>query len=81
MFTAVPPTGTLRDPLVSRTGTRKGSLAMPASIRRNFGSAHADGRHFTFVDGSVRSISYEIDDRTHRRLAHRADGTVAHEGE
>jgi hypothetical protein len=32
MCTAVPPTGTLRDPLGSRTSTRNGALAMPASI-------------------------------------------------
>jgi DNA-binding NtrC family response regulator len=36
MFTAVPPTRTLRDPLGSRTSTRNGSIAMPASIERRF---------------------------------------------
>jgi prepilin-type N-terminal cleavage/methylation domain-containing protein/prepilin-type processing-associated H-X9-DG protein len=40
----------------------------------NFGSAHATGCNMAMCDGSVRSISYEIDLETHGYLAHREDG-------
>jgi prepilin-type N-terminal cleavage/methylation domain-containing protein len=39
-----------------------------------FGSAHAASCHFAMCDGSVRSVSYDVDPETHRRLGHRADG-------
>ena len=39
-----------------------------------FGSAHPGGFNMVFVDGSVRSISYDIDHLTHRWLANRLDG-------
>ena len=39
-----------------------------------FGSAHSLAWHAAMCDASVRSISYEIDPETHRRLGNRMDG-------
>jgi prepilin-type N-terminal cleavage/methylation domain-containing protein/prepilin-type processing-associated H-X9-DG protein len=39
-----------------------------------FGSAHSNGVHVAFCDGSVTMISYAIDPITHDRLSDRADG-------
>jgi prepilin-type processing-associated H-X9-DG protein len=44
---------------------------------RSFGSAHGDGCHFVFCDGSVRRVSYTIDAVIHSRLANRKDGSSA----
>ncbi len=41
-----------------------------------FGSAHSGGYNAALCDGSVRSISYSIDQSVHRRLANRMDGEV-----
>jgi prepilin-type processing-associated H-X9-DG protein len=41
---------------------------------RRFGSAHAGGCQFVMCDGSVRTISYQIDGEIHRRLGNRKDG-------
>jgi len=38
-----------------------------------FGSAHSAGCYFAFCDGSVRTISYDIDRQTHCRNGHRED--------
>jgi prepilin-type processing-associated H-X9-DG protein len=42
----------------------------------SFGSAHASGINAIFADGSVTSISYDIDRETFNRLGHRFDGEV-----
>ena len=44
---------------------------------RRFGSAHPSAFQMSFCDGSVHSISYDIDSNAHRSLAHRFDGGIA----
>jgi prepilin-type N-terminal cleavage/methylation domain-containing protein len=45
---------------------------------QGFGSAHPGGWHAVFCDGSVRGLSYDVDEQTHRRYASRFDGqTIA----
>ena len=41
---------------------------------RGFGSAHTSGLNMSFCDGSVRTISYQIDRKIHRNLGNRKDG-------
>jgi hypothetical protein len=41
-----------------------------------FGSAHAASMHMAMCDGSLQSISYDIDRDVHRYLASRLDGQV-----
>ena len=41
---------------------------------RLFGSAHPAVVHMVLCDGSVRGISYDIDETTHKRLSNRHDG-------
>jgi prepilin-type N-terminal cleavage/methylation domain-containing protein/prepilin-type processing-associated H-X9-DG protein len=42
-----------------------------------FGAAHPGGWNASFCDGSVRTISYDIDWRVHRDMGNRADGNIA----
>ena len=41
-----------------------------------FGSAHTNGIHMAFCDGSVQMIHYTIDPKAHRCLGNRQDGMV-----
>ena len=41
---------------------------------KSFGGPHPGGCQFVFCDGSVHSISFSIDEATHRRLGNRQDG-------
>jgi prepilin-type N-terminal cleavage/methylation domain-containing protein len=41
-----------------------------------FGSAHSDGLYFVLCDGSVRFISYNINEQVYRHLANRQDGVA-----
>ena len=41
-----------------------------------FGSAHSQGAHFVFCDGSVKLINYNIDLTTYQNLGSRNSGTV-----
>jgi prepilin-type processing-associated H-X9-DG protein len=43
-------------------------------FRLRFGSPHSSGCNFAFCDGSVRTVSYQIDPEVHRRLGNRKDG-------
>jgi len=44
--------------------------------RYAFGSAHSGGLNMAFCDGSVQTISYDINSDTHRFMASRLDGNV-----
>lgn len=41
-----------------------------------FGSAHTGGLNMSLCDGSVRTVSYDIDGTVHRNMANRMDGQV-----
>jgi hypothetical protein len=43
-----------------------------------FGSAHAGVFYAALCDGSVRGVSYSIDQNTHRHLGNRSDGQPVH---
>jgi prepilin-type processing-associated H-X9-DG protein len=42
-----------------------------------FGSAHPSSFQMAFCDGSVQSITYDIDPVAHRAQAHRFEGDIA----
>ena len=46
------------------------SVANPAA----FGSAHRAGCNMAYADGTVRTLSYSIDETLHSRLSCRNDG-------
>ncbi|HEX4414596.1 MAG TPA: DUF1559 domain-containing protein [Lacipirellulaceae bacterium] len=63
------------DTLASSQPTHDGpDLDAGGSDPRRFGSAHPTVFQMVFCDGSVHSITYDIDAATHRALAHRFDG-------
>jgi len=41
-----------------------------------FGSRHATGCNFTFCDGSVQTVNYEVDPTVFSYLGNRADGQI-----
>ena len=58
-------------------GTPSVSMLNPAPVMAGFGSAHSQGCHFVFCDGSVKMISYQVDYPTYKSLGVRNDGTVS----
>jgi prepilin-type N-terminal cleavage/methylation domain-containing protein/prepilin-type processing-associated H-X9-DG protein len=44
------------------------------SLPHEFGAAHAGGMNAVFADGSVHTISYEVNREMFNRLGHRSDG-------
>lgn len=48
-------------------------------VKESFGSAHIGGCNFVMCDGSVRTISYDVDAKSHRQFANRADSEVINE--
>jgi prepilin-type N-terminal cleavage/methylation domain-containing protein/prepilin-type processing-associated H-X9-DG protein len=43
------------------------------TVDQFFGSAHQDGCHFAYCDGSVQFVSYDVEPLVHWRSAHRSD--------
>jgi prepilin-type processing-associated H-X9-DG protein len=39
-----------------------------------FGGPHAAGCNMVFCDGSIHTVSYQIEGKTNKDFAHRADG-------
>jgi hypothetical protein len=58
---------------VSATPLFDGVLVTNEVTVGRYGSAHADCWNVSFCDGSVRSLSYDIDANIHRDLGNRAD--------
>jgi prepilin-type processing-associated H-X9-DG protein len=46
-----------------------------AELWYRFGSAHPSGLHMAFCDGSVQTISYDMDGLTYKKLGSRDEGT------
>jgi prepilin-type N-terminal cleavage/methylation domain-containing protein len=49
----------------------------PERVGIPFGSAHPNGLHMLLCDGSVQSVSYEIDAEVHRRFGNRHDDQIS----
>jgi prepilin-type processing-associated H-X9-DG protein len=47
--------------------------ADPRGLHDRFGGPHASGCQMAMVDGSVTTVSYDVDPDVHRRSGHRAD--------
>ncbi|MCC6491675.1 MAG: DUF1559 domain-containing protein [Pirellulales bacterium] len=50
-----------------------------ARVHFRFGSAHPGGCNLAMCDGSVQSVSYDIDPEVHRQSGHRSDGGAPRE--
>lgn len=61
--------------IVELTPIRDSQAEVTDSFYR-FGSAHPNGWNVAFCDGSVLTVSYEIDWQIHRDLGNRMDGNV-----
>jgi prepilin-type N-terminal cleavage/methylation domain-containing protein len=64
------------DRIVELTPIHDSNSDAPDALGR-FGSAHPTGWNASFCDGSVRTMSYDIDWQVHRDLGNRMDGNVA----
>lgn len=53
-----------------------GVYEQPIVAHQVFGSAHPGGCHFLMLDGSVHSISYEVDLSVYHLIGNRADGQI-----
>ncbi|MGD9632919.1 MAG: DUF1559 domain-containing protein [Pirellulales bacterium] len=64
-------------PTVDRQEFYQPQQDTPGSDNRlAFGSAHSGGLNMAMCDGSVQTLSYDVDPLTHRYLANRFDGEV-----
>jgi prepilin-type processing-associated H-X9-DG protein len=59
-----------------RDASGTGAYGLTGLGTYNFGSAHSSGFNMSMCDGSVRNIGYNIDERVHRCLCNRDDGTA-----
>jgi len=66
----------IRDPPVQDT---IGGRLLPRYVE-SFGSAHASGAQMAFCDGSIHTISYDIDPKIHSYLGRRNDGEAIPSG-
>jgi prepilin-type N-terminal cleavage/methylation domain-containing protein len=64
------------DRIVELSPIRDTQNNAPDALGR-FGAAHANGWNAAYCDGSVQTISYDIDWQVHRDLGNRVDGNLA----
>jgi prepilin-type N-terminal cleavage/methylation domain-containing protein/prepilin-type processing-associated H-X9-DG protein len=64
----------------SLSGTSNNALYGPSADVVNFGSAHSAGFNAVFADGSVRTISYDVNMQVFDNLGDRQDGELADAG-
>lgn len=74
-MTTPKPDSWIGDPSARGSGTTV--PGQPIVTHQVFGSAHPGGVHFSMVDGSVHSISYDADLEIFHRFGNRTDGQVA----
>jgi prepilin-type N-terminal cleavage/methylation domain-containing protein/prepilin-type processing-associated H-X9-DG protein len=61
-------------PFLSKSSAPAGTTLVDGYNGVRFGSAHAGGFNMAFCDGSVHSVTYEIDAQVHAMLSDRQDG-------